>query len=193
MNDDELVRDFLEKIVELFGRPTEPIILRVAKTSEPVQLGDEAAITTATETQTRLIMKMHEVFPSKYLRAAALRDGPRIETIDRVSHDAFKDDGVSVTKTVLHFRGNGGSTIPPLILNKTNWRSLIEITHSDDDDDWPGHRIELRSEKVLAPGGNIVDGIRVHAPAVNQKPRKAAAPDLEIDLESENPAPSAYR
>src|SRR6516162_9323975 len=106
MNDNELVRDFLEKFVELFGRPTEPIILHVGKTSEPAQPGDEAATATETETQMRLIMKMKDLFPSKYLRAADL-EGPRVETIDKVTHEDFKDDGVNVKKTVIHFRKNG--------------------------------------------------------------------------------------
>jgi hypothetical protein len=179
MSDDELVRDFLEKFVELFGRPTEPIILHVRKTSEPAQPGDEAA--TATETRMRLIMKMKELFPSKYLRAADL-DGPRVETIDKVTHEDFKDDGVNVKKTVIHFRRNGDSAIAPVVVNKTNWKMLAAITGSDDDDDWAGHRIELRSEKVNAPGGKIVDSIRIHEVPAAPKPAKAKAkPDVAFD------------
>jgi hypothetical protein len=175
MNDDELVRDFLGKIVELFGRPVEPIIFHVGKTCEPAQPGDEAAKTaTETETQLRLTMKMKDLFPSKYLRAADL-DGPRIETIDKVTHEDFKDDGVNVKKTVIHFRKNGGSAIAPVIVNKTNWKMLVAITGSDDDDDWPGHRIELRSEKVNAPGGKIVDSIRIHEAPAAPKPTKIKA------------------
>jgi hypothetical protein len=180
MNDDELVRDFLEKFIELFGRPTEPIILHVRKTSEPAQPGDEAATTTATTTELqRCFMKMKEVFPSKYSAAADL-DGPRIVTIDHVDHAAFKDnDGVSVTKPVLHFRDKDTK---PMVCNKTNFKMIVAITGSDDDDDWAGHQIELRSEKVNAPGGRIVDSIRVHEVPVESKPPKAKkAKDVPFD------------
>ena len=179
MSDDELMRDFLEKFIELFGRPTEPIILHVRKTSEPAQPSDEAA--TATATQMRLVMKMNELFPSKYLRAADL-ESPRVETIDKVTHEDFKDDGVNVKKTVIHFRKNGGSAVAPVVVNKTNWKMLVAITGSDDDDDWPGHRIELRPEKVNAPGGKIVDSIRIHEVPAAPKPAKAKAkPDVAFD------------
>ena len=122
---------------------------------------------------------MKELFPSKYCAAADL-DEPRIVTIDHVDHVAFKDnDGVSVTKPVLHFRGKDTA---PMVCNKTNFKMLVAITGSDDDDDWAGHQIELRSEKVNAPGGRIVDSIRVHEVPVESKPPKAKkATDVPFD------------
>jgi hypothetical protein len=181
MNDDELVRDFLEKFVELFGRPTEPIILHVRKTSEPAQPGDEAATATETSPQLqRCFMKMQDLFPSKYLRAADIVGKPRVVTIEKVTHEPFKDDGVNVTKTVIHFRKNGANTAP-VVVNKTNWKMLVAITGSDDDDDWAGHQIELRSEKVNAPGGKIVDSIRIHAPAAPKPAKAKAKADVPFD------------
>ena len=57
-------------------------------------------------------MKMQDLFPSKYLRAADLQGKPRTVTIERVTHETFKDDGEDVTKAVLHFsdstRADGG-------------------------------------------------------------------------------------
>jgi len=102
---------------------------------------------------------MNDLFPSKYLRAADLQGKPRTVVINHVTHEVFKDDGVSVTKTILHFNGNGTA---PVVVNKTNWKMLVAITGADDDENWTGHKIELRSEKVNAPGGKIVDSIRVH-------------------------------
>ena len=118
-------------------------------------------------------MKMNDLFPSKYLRSADL-SGPRIVTIDHVTHDAFRDDGVNVTKTVLHFKGNG---IAPMVCNKTSWRMLVALTGADDDENWTGHTVKLVVEKVNAPGGKIVDSLSAYAaakPAVF-RPRRARA------------------
>src|SRR5215471_2415157 len=37
---------FLEKFIQQFGRPAEPIVLRTGKVHKPAQPGDEAAIAT---------------------------------------------------------------------------------------------------------------------------------------------------
>jgi hypothetical protein len=171
------LRDFLEKFVQQFGRPTEPIILRTGKVHKPAQLGVDAANATEAKPKRKRKskMKMQDLFPSKYLRAADLQGKPRVVTIDHVTHENFKDDGVNVKKTVVHFGGNGTA---PVVLNKTNWRTLAAITGADDDENWAGHKIELRSEKVIAPGGKIVDSIRIHeAP----QPKKATAAGVELN------------
>jgi hypothetical protein len=182
MTDDKLVREFLEKIIELFGPPTEPILLHVRTTSEPAQPGDEAATATETATLMRLIMKAKDLYPSKYACAADL-DGPRVETIEKVTHEEFKQDGMSVKKAVIHFckNGDGGPAFKPVVLNKTNWKFLVAITGEDDDDNWGGHQIELRSEMVNAPGGKIVDSIRVHKAPGAAKPAKAKAKDVPFN------------
>src|SRR5436190_1274237 len=79
--------------------------------------------------------------------------------INHVTHEDFKDDGVTVKKAVLHFNG---SDTAPVVVNKTNWRMLAAITGAEDDEDWAGTAIELRSEKVSSKGGKIVDSIRIH-------------------------------
>jgi len=151
------LRTFLEEFIKQFGRPTEPIILRTAEVRKP----EQRAVAAETEPKPRRKpkVKMSDLFPSKYLRAADL-EGPRIVVIDHVTHDAFRDDGVNVTKTVIHFRGNG---IAPLVVNKSNWRMLVALTGADDDDHWSGHTIKLVVEKVNGPGGKIVDSVRIHA------------------------------
>jgi hypothetical protein len=106
-------------------------------------------------------MKMTDLFPSKYLRGADLQGKPRVVTIEKVTHEDFKNDGVTVKKTVVHFKRNGTNT-QPMVCNKTNWKMIVAITGAEDDEDWAGARLELRSEKVNSPGGRIVDSIRVH-------------------------------
>jgi hypothetical protein len=181
------LREFLEKFVGQFGWPDWPIILRSGKLHKPAQPGGEAVTATEPKSKPRRKskVKMNELFPSKYLRAADLQGKPRTVVIDHVSHEIFKDDGVSVTKTVLHFQGNGTA---PVVLNKTNWKMLTAITGADDDEDWAGTAIELRSEKVNAPGGKIVDSIRIHEAAQPKaEAPKAKKPKVVVDYDDEIP------
>jgi hypothetical protein len=60
----------------------------------------------------------------------------------------------------------------PVVVNKTNFGTLISITGEDDDELWAGHKIELRSQKVMGPGGKVVDSIRVHEAPKPKKPIK---------------------
>jgi len=180
------LRDRLEKFVQKFGWPDGPIVLRTGKLHKPAQPGDEAATATETEPKPKrkrkLKMKMTDLFPSKYLRAADLQGRSRVVTIDHVTHEDFKDDGVTVKKTVVHFKRNGTGTAP-LVVNKTNWKMLVAITGAEDDDDWAGYRIELRSEKVNSPGGRIVDSIRVHeAPAAPKAAKAKAVPEFNDEV-----------
>jgi hypothetical protein len=130
-------------------------------------------------------MKMTDLFPSKYLRAADLQGKPRTVVINHVTHEEFKDDGMPVKKTILHFSGNGTA---PVVVNKTNWKMLVAITGADDDEDWAGTAIELRSEKVSSKGGKIVDSIRIHEASQPKseavKPKKAKpVPELNDEIE----------
>jgi hypothetical protein len=152
------LRTFLEKFVQQFGRHR-PIILRSGKLHKPGGVGGHAVIATEPKPKRRTKVKMQELFPSKYLRAADLQGKPRTVVINHVTHEDFEDDGVTVTKTILHFNGSGTA---PVVVNKTNWKMLVALTGADDDEDWAGTAIELRSEKVSSKGGKIVDSIRVH-------------------------------
>src|SRR5262249_29537554 len=149
------LRDRLERFVRKNGEPDGYLVLRTGKVHKPGSVGDDAAI--AIEPKHRRKdkpkMKMNDLFPSKYLRAADLQGKPRTVVIDHVSHEIFKDDGVSVTKTILHFKGSGTA---PVVVNKTNWKMLVALTGADDDEDWAGTAIELRPEKVSSKGGKIV-------------------------------------
>lgn len=176
---------FLEKYVHQFGWPVQPIVLRSGKLHKPGSVGVDAATATATKRKRKSKMKMQDLFPSKYLRAADLAGKPRTVEIDHVSHEVFKDDGASVTKTILHFAGGGTA---PVVLNKTNWKMLVAVTGADDDEDWAGTAIELRSEKVNTPGGKIVDSIRVHeAPQPKSEAPKPKKAKIVVDYDDEIP------
>jgi hypothetical protein len=171
------LRVFLEKFVGQFGWHR-PIILRTGKVFKPEQPAVAAETQLKRKRKVKRKMKMSELFPSKYLRAADLQGKSRIVTIDHVEHEEFKDDGAVVKKTVIYFKRNGTNT-QPMVCNKTNWKMIVAITGAEDDEDWAGARLELRSEKVNSPGGRIVDSIRVHeAP----KPKKALKEELNDEV-----------
>jgi len=172
------LRSHLEKFVEQHGQPIEPLILRTGKVHKPEQPAVAAETQLKRKRKVKRKMKMSELFPSKYLRAADLQGKSRIVTIDHVEHEEFKDDGAVVKKTVIYFKRNGTNT-QPMVCNKTNWKMIVAITGAEDDEDWAGARLELRSEKVNSPGGRIVDSIRVHeAP----KPKKALKEELNDEV-----------
>jgi hypothetical protein len=176
------LRDRLENFV---GEPDGYLELRTGKVLKPGSVGVDAAIAPETKPKRRTKVKMQELFPSKYLRAADLQGKPRTVVISHVTHESFKDDGVSVTKTILHFNGSGTA---PVVVNKTNWKMLVAITGEDDDENWSGTAIELRSEKVSSKGGKIVDSIRVHeATQPKAEAPKAKKPKVVVDYDDEIP------
>lgn len=60
-----------------------------------------------------------------------------------------------------------------LVLNKTNWEGLAQITGQPDDDYWGGHKVELWVDPNVFFAGKTVPGIRVRRP---QQGQSAAAP-----------------
>ena len=51
-----------------------------------------------------------------------------------------------------------------LILNKTNALSLVDITGSDDSDEWVGQRVEIYATRVPFQG-KMVNALRLRRPA----------------------------
>src|SRR5262249_25114106 len=104
----------------------QPIILRTGRVHKPGGVGDDAATATETKPKRRRKskVKMQELFPSRYLRAADLQGNPRTVVINHVTHEDFKDDGITVKKTILHFNGSGTA---PVVVNKTNWKMLVGL------------------------------------------------------------------
>jgi hypothetical protein len=61
-----------------------------------------------------------------------------------------------------------------LVVNVTNWNSIVEITGEEDSDNWPGHKIKL--VRLRVPFGNKnVEAIRVE-PADHVKPVRRSLP-----------------
>jgi predicted hydrocarbon binding protein len=107
-------------------------------------------------------MKAADMFPGKYLRADDLKGAEPIVTIREVRVETVGDD----SKPVLFFAGKDKG----LVMNKTNWAAIVDITNEDDSDNWAGHKVKLVTRKVDYQGKRV-PAIRIEEPsAVKAKP-----------------------
>jgi hypothetical protein len=119
-------------------------------------------------------MKLKDAFPSRFLKADDFAE-PRLLTISKVTAETVKNDDGESTKACLWFEESEQG----MIVNKTNWVALVNITGHDDSDDWMGAQVVLARE-VVAFGGRMVPAIRVKRP---RKPAAAAVAAVEFDDE----------
>ena len=101
---------------------------------------------------------MQDYFPSTWLKSEDL-DGPTIVTIKQVYEERFpgKRGEADQLKPVLRFQEREKD----MVLNRTNFQTLVEITGKSDSDHWVGAVVQLRVERVQA-FGDLVDAIRIH-------------------------------
>jgi hypothetical protein len=126
-----------------------------------------------------------DAFPSKYLKATDLGDGPTVVTIKLAELERIKGfDGKEQPKVVCYF----AKKYKPLILNRTNFDAITDIADSGETDDWVGTRIELYATPVTF-NGKTADSIRVRKPGAEQKPKKMAAPVAESKPEFDDQIP----
>jgi len=132
-------------------------------------------------------MNINSAFPSDYLRASDIPPGRRVTvTIEGVSIIKIGDD----QRPVVHFQGKQKG----LVLNKTNANMIIEITGSDETDEWIGKSICLYSTKVDFQGRRV-DALRVDYPAGHSNgqqravPRMPPAPPPALPPEAYDPDP----
>lgn len=107
-------------------------------------------------------MKRNDFFPSKYLTAEdIINESGMIVTVKIVTPETMKEreTGKDVGKPVMYFN----ELTKGLVLNKTNWGMLEQITSQKDSDFWNGTQIALTVESVTSYG-DIVDAIRIKRP-----------------------------
>ena len=110
-------------------------------------------------------MKTNDVFPSRWLKAEDLDTGDTTVTIRQVKLEKFEQQGKpDEQKPAAYF----DELDKALILNKTNWKTLVDLTGEDESDQWTGHRITLTVVDVDA-FGDIVHAIRIKKPEVDRK------------------------
>src|SRR5215510_1147691 len=130
-------------------------------------------------------MKLTDVYPSNWMTADDI-DGELTVTIrdyDPAEQREFKTPGKATpdSKPVLYFKSPTGTK--PLILNKTNWKTIGQVLGSDDCDTWAGKQITLFTTPVES-FGEMTMGIRVKP----QRPR-AAAPNVTKSVLRPQPEP----
>ena len=87
--------------------------------------------------------KLSKLFPSKYLRAADLKQ-PVEMVISRVVVEAMQD---GTKKPVAHFE----NASKEIVLNKTNAIMVAQLAKSDDTDHWGGVKVKIVTELVRLP------------------------------------------
>lgn len=110
-------------------------------------------------------MKASDAFPSKYIAAADLQDN---EVVVKITHVTTEEIG-NKPKFICYFAGKKKG----LVLNKTNWNSIVRITGMDDSDDWTGLEICLFPTMVDFQGDSV-PAVRVKAARPPQRPSVAA-------------------
>jgi len=126
-------------------------------------------------------MKYAEVFPSKYLKVDDLEEADITVTIKDCTWEEFTDPKTKRAdqKPVLHFREMDAK---PLILNKTNWKTIEKVLGSDDSEHWIGKKITLFATEVES-FGEMALAVRVRVP--RGKPA-ASQPVPETEIGSDD-------
>jgi hypothetical protein len=120
------------------------------------------------------VVTFSDAFPSKYLKASDLEDGPAVATVKLAELEQIKGfDGKAQAKVVVYF----AKKFKPLVLNRTNFESIMDIA-GDETDEWPGTKIELFVVPVTF-NGKTQPGIRVRKPRAEKAATKAAAAEDE--------------
>lgn len=96
-----------------------------------------------------------KLFKSKWFTAADIENGEVTLTVKGVTVEAVQNQGGTEECPTLHFEEHP----KPLVLNKTNARS-IAAKHGADADEWVGKAITFR-ESVTTFGGEEVPCVRV--------------------------------
>lgn len=124
-------------------------------------------------------MKANDAFPSKFLAAADLNGEEKTVKITHVATDEIGGK----QKFICHFAGAKKG----LVLNKTNFNTIVKVTGQDDTDDWTGCEIVLYPTMVDFQGDQV-DAIRIKAPKKNGA-RPSSADMGRDDFPGDKPMP----
>ena len=109
-------------------------------------------------------MKQSDVFPARFLKAEDMLDEELTLTISKVELVELEDKkGEAQQKPVIYFQEQKKG----LIVNKTNWKIITEVTGEEDSDRWVGKQITLFTLDVDA-FGDVVAAIRVKKITINR-------------------------
>lgn len=124
---------------------------------------------------------INEAFPSNYLKASDLKGAQPVVLIDRVEFEPVGRD--KEMKPIVYFDGKEKG----LVLNKTNAKTIINLTGSAETEDWNGFALRLYATHVEF-AGESVEAIRIkaapasgHAPAARRRPVEPEPEPPSID------------
>jgi hypothetical protein len=124
-------------------------------------------------------------FPRRFLSAPDLKGKPVTLKIGREYMEELADTtGKKRNKSIMSFKG----TDKELVLNVTNFDSIVEATGEHDSEKWSGKKIVLYPTTTQM-GGKTLDCIRVRGPAQKEMTLKSApepAPEPKPEPETEN-------
>jgi len=131
-------------------------------------------------------MRKSDFWKSKYIKAEDLGDKPTVLTIKSVSSEMLRTNGREDCKPIIRFE----HAQKGLVLNLTNWDTIVDITGEEDTDRWPGHRVELYASTVEV-SGETKPCVRIRAPEqgeLSSAAKKADVPkSLRGDMDDEIP------
>jgi hypothetical protein len=104
-------------------------------------------------------MTFDTMFPSRFCKASDFIERPLIVTIKSVALEKLGDS--NEIKPVVSFNDD----VKPLVLNKTNAASIVNIVGSEQTDEWIGKQVELYSATTLFHG-RPTPCVRVRAASV---------------------------
>ncbi len=103
-------------------------------------------------------MRTSDLFPSKYVKASDLEDGPKTVVMRELVVEEIGQGKQREPKGVLYFHSRNKG----LVLNATNCRT-IEDAYGTESDNWPGKSIELFSTETDFQGKRV-PCVRVRVP-----------------------------
>jgi hypothetical protein len=123
-----------------------------------------------------MTMDTSDFFPSKFLKAADIGKSALILTIQSVGSETLGQGADTAQKLIVGFKERKQG----LVLNKTNYMTLVNLTGSRDTDHWIGKRVKLVAVRVDFQGRRVA-AIRIDpasAPTVDTNPDDDDDPDV---------------
>lgn len=109
-------------------------------------------------------MRIGEMKESKYLKKEDVNTG-KVVTISRLDQqDVSMENEPESMKWTIYFKEFDKG----MVLNWTNMQLIARVLDSEETNDWLDKKIELYEDPNVSFGGNLVGGIRVRAPNLNQ-------------------------
>ncbi len=120
-------------------------------------------------------MKLGDLFPSRFLKAADLQGREVPVTISHVGAEQLEGQHGKETKGVVYFRVHSKG----LVLNQVNATTIAEA-YGDETDNWGNKHLVLYPTRTQF-GAKMVDCIRIRIPGQSGRAAPGPAPQSDFD------------